>query len=211
MRGAVQRMGGDVAVAASTKGALDQESAGECSQRRGGVVAQPPTACTAAQARVEREEAAQALHILRQSSRINGLQVSLCSDADSSGSGSPAPRPQLSDEQLAFAARWEAPHVDPHASTSAPADNQQGLLIEQGISADCSFIAAMSVCLAHNAKRDSRLGMDLLQPLSGGNIADPASRYRAKLHINGDWRKVGRPGYVRHGDLRLSDHAPGSS
>jgi hypothetical protein len=122
-------------------------------------------------------------------------------------------RPQLSIEQASLGAEWVYSNLTASSSSSSSSplshriENQvdsvqptpDGIRVEQGIGADCSFIAAMSVCLSHNVRWKRNLAMDCLNEVKvvhggGDDIGETPSAearyFRVKFFVNGAWRSV---------------------
>ncbi len=103
-----------------------------------------------------------------------------------------------------------APEIDGGVEASSlhpdsPIEEETELRIEQGISADCSFVAALAVCLAHNlrfavgkggSEKREMVGLDLAKELVVREVGPGKGQehrrrwYRVKMFVNGDWRSV---------------------
>ncbi|KAF8589518.1 cysteine proteinase [Ramaria rubella] len=133
-------------------------------------------------------------YILNKSSLVNGHRFppwqEVDGDQDREGSGiyrDPDGQPLLTPEQTKSVSwRRSADPVLIVDSTLLPGD------LVQSVVTDCSVVAAISVCLGHQRRFGSKLGLSSLYPqdANGFPVVSQTGRHTVRIFLNGTWRKT---------------------
>ncbi|KAI0691496.1 hypothetical protein BC835DRAFT_1431695, partial [Cytidiella melzeri] len=137
------------------------------------------------------------LHVLQQSSVVNGIRYPVWNDPASFTDGRlrlinissiDLTNPRLSPEQISHSATWREP-LYPVPDSEIPLCPED---IIQHVVSDCSLCAAIVVCIDHDRRFGSKLGKSALYPQvsEGVPTASSSKTHSLRVLFNGAYRKA---------------------